>query len=618
MGTYLSPGIYTREVDFSFYVKQISTSSCGMMGVAERGPINKPVLVTSWEQFINKFGSYLQAGYLAYAARAFFDNGGSVLFVNRIAHLTDPTDRNTLTAVKAQVVLKDRRVAAASLTSGTIGTDRIAWRAIQPGAAGNAVSVELVASGNDTPLSVEVLRQAITVDLATDGAGDPASTADQVVAAIVGSPEASALVTAETQDAGIVQAAASANMSGGMDAMDTLKVRAADEGTWGERLSVQVEDGSLDPTGAFNLVVRHKGEVVEIFKDLAMDEAAPNHVELAVNERSDFITVEDLGTASDVPADRPVIGMFDLSGGDDGLTGLDDADYSGDPSQHTGFYAFDEIDALNLIMVPGVTTAEVIHAGVTYAENRQDLMLLAETPIHLEPLEAVDFRKGQGMYSHGAFNSSYAALYYPWIEINDPVTGKRKLVPPSGAVAGCYARSDKKTHVWYAPAGIDRGRVFNALSLGYKTSRGERDVLYPEGVNVIASFPDSGINIWGQKTLQSQPSALDRVNVRRLMMFIEEAIAESSRFVVFEPNNPQTWRALIRLINPLMQDIKDKGGLYDFAVQCDEETNTPAVIDRNELVARVFVKPTKTAEFVELNFVLTATGADFKEIFKTG
>ena len=618
MGTYLSPGIYTREVDFSFYVKQISTSSCGMVGVAERGPINKPVLVTSWEQFINKFGSYLQAGYLAYAARAFFDNGGSVLFVNRIAHLTDPTDRNTLTAVKAQVVLKDRRAATASLVTGTVGTDRIAWRAIQPGAVGNAVSVELVVSGNDTPLSVGVLGQAITVNLATDGVGDPVSTADQVVAAVVVSPEASARVTAETQDAGIVQAAASANLSGGMDAMDTLKVRAADEGTWGARLSVQVEDGSLDPTGAFNLVVRHKGEVVEVFKDLSMDEAAPNHVELVVNERSDFITVEDLGTVSGLPLDRPVIGVFDLSGGNDGLTGLDDADYSGDPSQHTGFYAFDEIDALNLIMVPGVTTAEVIHAGVTYAENRQDLMLLAEAPIHLEPLEAVDFRKGQGMYSHGAFNSSYAALYYPWIEINDPVTGKRKLVPPSGAVAGCYARSDKKTHVWYAPAGIDRGRVFNALSLGYKTSRGERDVLYPEGVNVIASFPDSGINIWGQKTLQSQPSALDRVNVRRLMMFIEEAIAESSRFVVFEPNNPQTWRALIRLINPFMQDIKDKGGLYEFAVQCDEETNTPAVIDRNELVARVFVKPTKTAEFIELNFVLTATGADFKEIFKTG
>jgi len=134
----------------------------------------------------------------------------------------------------------------------------------------------------------------------------------------------------------------------------------------------------------------------------------------------------------------------------------------------------DEIDALNMLMAPGVTTANVIHAGITYAENRKDLMLIAEAPIHLEPLETVDFRKGQGMYSHAAFNSSYAALYYPWLEINDPVSGKRKLVPPSGAVAGCYARSDQKTYVWYAPAGIDRGRIFNALSLGYKASRGER------------------------------------------------------------------------------------------------------------------------------------------------
>jgi len=142
-------------------------------------------------------------------------------------------------------------------------------------------------------------------------------------------------------------------------------------------------------------------------------------------------------------------------------------------------------------------------------------------------------------------------------------------------------------------------------------------VLYPEGINVIASFPDSGINIWGQKTLQSQPSATDRVNVRRLMMYMEEAIAESSRFVVFEPNNAQSWRALVRLINPFLQTIKENGGVYDYAVQCDEETNTPAHRDRNELVCRVFVKPTKTAEFVELNFVLVSTGGSFTEVLST-
>ena len=395
---------------------------------------------------------------------------------------------------------------------------------------------------------------------------------------------------------------------------DALRIEAVNEGVWGDRLSVSIEDGSLDPASHFNLVVRHKGDVVEVFKDLSMDETLPNHVELAINDRSDFILVQDLAAAMGTPGDRPALGVFTLTGGDNGLTDLADADFIGDPSQHTGLYGFDEIDALNLLMVPGVTTVPVINAGIAYAEGRKDLLFIADMPMHLEPLEAVDFRKGQGMYSHAAFNSSYAALYYPWLEISDPVNSRKKLVPPCGAVAGCIARSDQKTNVWNAPAGIDRGRIFNTLSLAYKTSRGERDVLYPEGVNVIAVFPDTGINIWGQKTLQSQPSAVDRINVRRLMMFMEEAISESSRFVVFEPNHPQTWRALGRLINPFLQDIKDKGGLYDFAFQCDEETNTPAVIDRNEMVARVFVKPTKTAEFIELNFILTSTGADFKEI----
>ena len=614
MSPQLSPGVMVRETDFSFYVKQISTSAAAMVGVAERGPINKPTLVTSWEQFINTFGGYIAAGYLAYAARAFFDNGGAVLWVNRIAHLTDPTDRSTLTAEKSSATLTGRDAVAASLQTGTPGTDAITWTAQAPGAAGNAISVALVAEGNDTPLSVDVTDTAITVHLATDGTGAATSTADEVAAAVMGDLTVSALVSAVTEDTGVAAAAASANLTGGTDAADALEVLAINEGAWGDRLAVEFADGSQDPANTFDLTVRYKGNVVEVFKDLSMDESAANHVELAVNDKSDWITTRDLSATTGLATDRPATGNYTLSGGDDGLADLSDIDYMGDPSQHTGFYAFDEVDALNILMAPGVTTAPVISGAIAYAESRKDLIFVADAPIHLEPQEAVDFRKGQGLYSHAAFNSSYAALYYPWVEITDPMTGKKKLVPPSGAVAGCYARSDQKTQVWYAPAGIDRGRILNALSVAYKTSRGERDVLYPEGVNVIAVFPDTGINIWGQRTLQSQPSAVDRVNVRRLMMYMEEAIAESSRFVVFQPNNPQTWRALLRLIKPFLQNIKDKGGLYDFAVQCDEETNTPAVIDRYELFCRVFVKPTKTAEFIELNFIMTDTGASFSEV----
>ncbi|MHB1000754.1 MAG: phage tail sheath C-terminal domain-containing protein [Armatimonadota bacterium] len=510
MTSYLSPGVYTKETDFSFYVKQISTSACGMVGIAEKGPINKVALVTSWEQFVRQFGSYTQDGYLAYAARSFFDNGGQVLYVTRVAHYTDPTDKSTLAAKPATITLKNRLA--------------------------------------------------------------------------------------------------------GETAVDTLKINAISEGKWGEGISVIIEDGIDNPTTEFNLSVSYKGEIIEAFRNLSIDENSGKHVEIVVNERSEYITVEDLSAASNTPDDRPAAGTFALAAGDDGITGMADADYIGDSSIHTGLYAFDEIEDLNILCIPGVTTAGVITGGITYTESRKDLLFIADTPMMIEPLDAVDFRKGSGEYTHSAFNSSYAALYYPWIVVYDPLTGRNKVIPPTGAVAGCIARSDQKTDVWCAPAGIDRGRIFGALSLAYKTSRGERDTLYASGINVIASFPDTGINIWGQKTLQSQSSATDRINIRRLMMYVEEAITQSARFVVFEPHNAQTWRSLVRLINPFMQSIKGRGGFYDFRVQCDEETNTPQMIDQNQLVCRVFVKPTKTAEFVELSFILTATGADFREI----
>jgi len=309
------------------------------------------------------------------------------------------------------------------------------------------------------------------------------------------------------------------------------------------------------------------------------------------------------------------VGQFSLTDGDDGLTGLADEDYIGDHSQHTGFSAFEDVFDLNLLCIPGVTTGAVLNAALTYAELRKDVFCILDTPMGLTPQEALDFRRGQGGYSHEAFNSSYGAVYWPWLRIQDPVSGHEKLVPPSGAVAGCYARNDQKAYVWSAPAGIDRGRVFNVQGVAYLTQRADRDVLYPEGINVIAVFPDSGVNVWGQRTLLQQPSAVDRVNVRRLMIYMERAVGDSSRFVTFEPNHPRTWRALLRLINPFLQDVKSNGGVYDYRVQCDAETNPPAVQDRNEIVTRVFVKPTKTAEFVELNFVMTDTGSDFKEIF---
>jgi len=617
MATYLSPGVNIRETDFSYYVRQISTSACGMIGVAERGPINKPTLVTSWEQFIRRFGGYINAGYLAYAARAFFDNGGAQLWVNRIAHYTDPLDRTTLTALRSTITLKNRNGIKASVNTGVAGTDRIRWEAVSAGATGNGISVALVAAGNETPLSVAVAGQAITINLATDENGAATSTVAQVLAAITGKAEAAALVVATSADANLVSAVEAMPLAGGADPQDALKISAIDEGVWGDRLAVQVENGSRSPETEFNILVRYRNEIVEVFKDLSMNETAANYVEAVINGESEYITVEDKTIGAVTALHRPAVVQATLASGNDGLTNLTDEDYIGDHSQHTGFTAFEDVFDLNLLCIPGVTTGPVINAALTYAELRKDVFCILDTPLGLTPQETLDFRRGGGAYGHEAFNSSYGAMYWPWLKISDPMTGHEKLVPPCGAVAGCYVRSDQKEYVWSAPAGIDRGRIFNVQGLAYLTQQSDRDILYPEGINVIASFPDTGINIWGQKTLLQQPSAVDRVNVRRLMIYMEKSVGNSSRFITFQPNHPQTWRALLRLINPFLQQIKSDGGLYDYRVQCDAETNPPSVQDRNEIVTRVFVKPTKTAEFVEVNFVMTDTGSNFKEIFNS-
>lgn len=490
----LSAGIRPKEIDFSFYVKQLSTSACGMMGIAERGGVNDPTLCTSWEQFVKKFGSYIAGSYLAYAARQFFDNGGSILWVNRIGK----------DAVSSFASIVDRGVDAA--------------------------------------------------------------------------------------------------------AKQTLKVSFKEPGTYANgRYSVVIADNT-DNT-KFDLTIKEGTVTVEAYTALTMATVED------LTEDSIF-NFEDLASSNTGAVKNPKVGTYALAGGTNGDTGITSTEYIGDSATKTGLYAFDAVKPLNLLCAPGVALGDFVLSALTYCETRKYTFFIGEIPRGVDVETAKDYRRGTGDYEglHTAFNSSYGALYGPWLGVTDPLTSKTKLIPPSGHIAGMFARSDK-TAVWAAPAGTQRGRLFNVVSVETGFSEPDMDVLYPEGINPIAKFTEDGVVVWGQRTLQSQSSATDRINVRRLMMYLEEAISGSGRFTVFEPNNPATWRALERLVVPFLRKVKDGGGLYDFAFQCDEETNPPEVQDLNEMVARIFVKPTKTAEFVELQFVLTATGATFKEIF---
>jgi phage tail sheath protein FI len=208
-------------------------------------------------------------------------------------------------------------------------------------------------------------------------------------------------------------------------------------------------------------------------------------------------------------------------------------------------------------------------------------------------------------------DSNYAATYYPWVRVLDTNTNKFAFVPPSAVLPEVYAYSDNTAAEWFAPAGLNRGGIPGAAGVKVRLAQAQRDSLYEGKVNPIAQFPGQGICVWGQKTLQRRASALDRVNVRRLLITVKKFIASSARFLVFEQNVEATRRRFLNIVNPFLANVQERSGLYAFRVIMDETNNTPDVIDRNLLVGQLYLQPTKTAEFIKLEFNILPTGAVF-------
>jgi uncharacterized protein len=208
-------------------------------------------------------------------------------------------------------------------------------------------------------------------------------------------------------------------------------------------------------------------------------------------------------------------------------------------------------------------------------------------------------------------DTNYAAVYYPWVKVLDTVANKPVFVPPSVIVPGAIAASDRIGAEWFAPAGLNRGVLGNVIEAKIRLNQAERDVLYNNKINPIATFPATGVCIWGQKTLQSRTTALDRINVRRLLIALKKFIASSSRYLLFEQNTLETRNRFLSIVTPYLESVQQRQGLYAFRVQMDEANNTPDIIDRNQLVGAIYLQPTKTAEFIVLDFNVLPTGATF-------
>ena len=740
--SFVSPGVYFRELDFSLYVPRLSTTVVGMVGTSTKGPTNLPKFITNVNQFVSMFGDPNPNHLSTYSALQYLREGNQLWFVrvngadsssaiastilgqtvaarldgaisgpftftdaweagplgtNVAATLDIDSDNKYLRfSVNGGALVTVALTEGAGITKADIrtnlntllnphGAKALAGTAYRTGT-GNANAVAIVTtdvgsgqrikffavddsiytdlgitvgsySGTDSNLEFEFvsINNTSLVETASDGVFDAGSlTTDDVVTAIndqfttdsfpataynvsnrvvvihdsisqgfslrVDRVDSAATQIGFASTVGFTYGTAVVGL-GLSPSAETMIVEAISEGAWGNNVQVRFAAGSS--SGSFRIDVIYRGLVVETFDSLVPNSSLVDpatgkrwYVEV-VTDRSNYIKVTDVPTNTGFP----VYATYSLSGGDDGLESIGDDEFVGSlvGDTATGLQIFSnaELIDVNAICAPGVHSAAVINEMLQIASSRGDCIAVIDPPLAVGAQQVVDWHNGASTYNdHQSFNSSYGALYWPWVKIYDAVNSLFVWVPPSGLVVGAYAYNDRVAEPWFAAAGFNRGRLLQPVEVEYNATHGEREYMYgnQNSVNPIVNFIKDGISIYGQRTLQRKPSALDRVNVRRLLNYIKKVSATAIKYLLFEPNDAFTWREFTSLVSPFLDSIQARRGLYEHRVVCDETTNTPDLIDNNIMRAVIYLKPVKAAEQIMVDLVITNTGANFDEI----
>lgn len=406
---------------------------------------------------------------------------------------------------------------------------------------------------------------------------------------------------------------------------ESILISASSEGIWGNKICVVTKTSPGKPEDKkFDLIVKYEKEkskyepadkkeydIVESYPGLTISD-----VEDSINGKSSYIKIEkddwDDGSkhgSGEIPKEQVII----LKNGNDGIylekdgkkeLTLKQTDFIGDSSAQNGLHAFDPMD-INIVAIPDKCgDRNAMLDGFNYCQARKDCFFIADTPSDITPLQAIDFKSGTGDHQGNAFNTSFGALYYPWVLVNDPLTGNpRYPVPPSGAVAGTISHVDTVRGVHKAPAGTPDGYLDSVVGIEKLITKGEHDVLNPAGINVIRKFPASGVCIWGARTLSADPE-WKYINIRRLFLYLEDSIDLASQWVVFEPNSPALWGSVTRNITAFLLMVWRSGALFGstpeeaFYVKVDAENNPEEVRNVGQLIIEVGVAPVRPAEFV--------------------
>ena len=699
----VSPGVTTSEIDNTFLTGQPVQAGAAIVGPTVKGPVEIPTLVTSYADYVNRFGDVLISGSNTYSyltsisAYNYFNNGGTSLIVARVVSgsytpAQSTTVSNALTATPgatASVAINAVTNFIGSATGSLIGvristSDNDFWvvpNNFNINSFNNLSDIYYTSSGATTNdnltnymnavvstinnpaadfdnigLTASFSSPTLTISATTPGtsfngigvfSGAPAGGAGALVGTLSGgtnSVSANALVL-ETLSEGIIMNSSSSLASDG-----TLASGSKDNVRW------EITNSNTS-SGAFNVIVRRGDDktnsktILETWNNVNLDpnssrfisrvigdqvieyNPATNQIDISAGSfanQSRYIRVKTLNylTPNYLDNSGNPVSAYTASiplNGSGSFTGA-----TGDVKAGANFY-----DAINASNTQGLVAANYDNM-VNLLSNKDDYQfnvlstpglfdeyhpstistIVTNTQLRGDNLYVVDTVGYSGgvtdaISQASTRDTSYAATYWPWVRVIDPGTGKQVWIPASTLIPGVYAYNDKVAAPWFAPAGINRGGLSTVLKAKVKLTQGNRDELYENNINPIATFPKTGISVFGQKTLQKGASALDRVNVRRLMIELKSYITQIADTLVFEQNTIATRNNFLSRVNPYLEAIQQKQGLYAFRVIMDETNNTPDVIDRNQLIGQIYVQPSRTAEFIALDFILLPTGAQF-------
>ena len=570
--TLISPGVLARENDSSFVSKRPVIVGAAIIGPTVKGPVEVPTVCTTYSQFKNLFGTTLTSGsandsqtytyFTSIAAYNYFVNGGESLLVTRVvtgsyssaASTTIPTGSGGPTTALSPFVMSTFSKGTimnsdSSQTSGSLLSGSIDNLRFQiVNANSSSGNFDLlIRRGDDNTLQPVVLETWTNLNL------DPNS--NNYIARVIGD---------QVQN------------------YDSTNNQIRITGSYANRSNyIYISQVNYTTTNFFD----NNG--------------------IAKNQYTGSIPVNSTGSFSGATGAIKGGANFYNNISNTDSQGLTAGNYTNMVSLLTNKddYQF------NILLTPGLIDEFASHAGtvssiITNTQDRGDNIFLLDPVAYNSTVSTV-------VSQASARNTSYAAEYWPWLQVVDPESGTNVWVPASTIIAGVYSYNDSVVEPWFAPAGISRGGLSQVIRAESKLSQTQRDSLYTGKVNPIATFPGQGIVVYGQKTLQTRASALDRVNVRRLLIALKSYISQVANNLVFEQNTIATRNQFLSQVNPYLTSVQQRQGLYAYKVIMDDSNNTPDVIDRNELVGQIYLQPTKTAEFIYLDFNVTPTGATF-------